>query len=243
MDSYKNLDTWYEDKRTLFGNQCRAPGVIESESEVFVSSETIGEAEEEPDLDIAFDELEAIKRRLLEMRATLVQIPPDPCVLSTVTPQGKFLSAPQIAMQQLRHENSILRCQVDRMVQHLMATRREIKSLEALRCQLGNRITSMSEQLHDFALFKQDAIHKFALCIERDAQIKACKVDHPDFGYNVTKVVRRNESTVNYLAPLRCHRQLIQTISWHMVFMRLFLHALLGHLVDEMGPCSRTYIM
>lgn len=243
MDSYKNLDTWYEDKRTLLGNQCRAPGVIESESVTFVSSETIGEAEEEPDLDIAFDELEAIKRRLLEMRATLVQIPPDPCVLSTVTPKGKFLTAPQIAMQQLRHENCILRCQMDRMVQHLMATRREIKSLEALRCQLRNRITSMSEQLHAFALFKQDAIHKFALCIERDAQIKACKVDQYDFGYNVTKVVRRNEATVNYLAPLRCHRELTQTISWHMVFMRLFMQALLSHIMDDMSTCNRRYIV
>lgn len=238
MESNNNkiLETWYR-------GQCHAPGIIEEESEVFEESETLGEAEEEPDLDIAFDELEAIKRRLLEMRAMLVQTPLDQCVLSTVTSKGKFLTSPQLAMQRLRHENCVLRCQMDRMVQHLMASRRELKTLEALRCQLGNRITSMSEQLHAFALFKQDAIHKFGLCIERDEQIKACKVNQYDFGFNVTKVVRHNESIVNYLAPLRCHRKLIQTITWHLVFMRLFLQALLGHMLDDFSTCNRRFIM
>lgn len=236
INNNKILETWYKGK-------CHAPGIVEEESEVFEESETLEEAEEEPDLDIAFDELEAIKRRLLEMRAMLVQTPPDACVLSTVTPRGKFLTPPQVAMQRLRQENCILRCQMDRMVKHLMASRRELKKLEALRCQLGNRITSMSEEVHDFALFKQDAIHKFGLCIERDEQIKACKVNEYDFGYNVTRVVTRNESRVNYLAPLRCHHKLIKTISWHTVFMRLFLQALLGNVLDDLSTCNRLFIM
>lgn len=235
MDN-KILENWYK-------GICHAPGIVEEQSEVVEEFETYSVESEEVDLDLVYDELESIKRRLREMRELLVQTPPDPCNLSTAVPTKTFLTPKQKILQQLRQSNCVLRCQMDRLVQRLMETRGELKSLEALRCQLRNRINSMAAQLMAFVAFKKVAIHKFGLCIERDEQIKASKVHERDFGYNVRRVVQHNETQINYLAPLRCHRKLSTTISMELIFMRLYLQSIFSRMLDNWSKCNRRIVL
>ncbi|KAH8416029.1 hypothetical protein KR222_006826 [Zaprionus bogoriensis] len=230
---HKNLDTWYK-------GVCHAPGiVVEEELSLEEEALSLANAEEEPDLDLTYDELESIKRRLKELRSMLLVIKPDPCELATNQGQRDFLSPKQKMLLQLRHSNCVLRCQLDRIVQRLHATRREVKALEALRCQLRDRISSMTEELAKFARFKQDAIHMFGVCIERDEQIKACKVDEQDFNRRVKLAVQHNESRMRYLAPLRCHHELSYNVSMELIFMRLFLQSLFNRMVEGWNQCKQ----
>lgn len=234
---HKILETWYKGK-------CHAPGIIEEQSEGQEEYETLSvESEDEVDLDLVYDELESIKRHLQKMRAFLVNTPPDPCYLSTEVPKKTFLTPKQEMLHQLRHSNSVLRCQMDSLVQRLMDTRHEVKSLEALRCQLRSRINAMATQLMTFVAFKKDTKHKFGLCIERDEQIKASKVHERHFGYNVRRVVQHNESQINYLAPLRCHRRFSNTMTMELLFMRLYLQSIFSRMINNQNMCNRRVVL
>ncbi|EDW57309.2 uncharacterized protein [Drosophila virilis] len=234
----KILGNWY------VAGECRAPGLLSPvESEILSASDKVEFGEEEPDLDLAYDQLEAIKRRLKQLQANLIYPPADPCELTgtsrTASEDNGSLTDNQVMLQQLRRSNSKLRCQLRLQAQHLQSSRKHLRLLEDMRCQLGNRLRQMSAQLDEFEQFKRSAQHQAGLCIERNEQIKATKIDKQNFLTQLSKLNIHYTNHMRLMAPLRCHNQLRYDLSLDLILTRIFLHALFGNMVEDWKFCIR----
>ncbi|XP_032590717.1 uncharacterized protein LOC116805047 [Drosophila grimshawi] len=234
----KILSHWYK------GDVCSAPGVLSTdEDEILSASGSIEDAEEEPDLDLAYDQLEAIMQRLKHLRGKLLLSPADPCELELGTLSEAedtcCLTPNQLMLQQLRHRNCMLRCQLQRQAQHLHSSRKQLKLLESMRCQLNDRLQKMSAELNAFDQFKMSAQHQFGLCIERNEQIKASKIDEFDFRRHVRDVITQCHDKMSPLVPMRCHRQIRNNFSVELLLIRVFLHTLFSNMVEDWSYCKK----
>ncbi|XP_064540366.1 uncharacterized protein LOC135429823 [Drosophila montana] len=235
----KILSNWYE------GGVCRAPGLLE-ESEILSASDYVEFVdEEEPDLDLAYDELEAIKRRLKQLLANMLRPTADSCELTGTSRSASedngngSLTAKQVMLQQLRRSNSKLRCQLRHQTEHLHNSRKQLRLLEDMRCQLGNRLRQMSAQLDEFQQFMRSTQHQAGLCIERNEQIKASKVDEHTFLLLLRKLIIHSGNNMRRMVPIRCHNQLRYDLSLDLILTRIFLHALFGNMVEDWKFCIR----
>lgn len=230
----KIVSYWYK------GDACQAAGVISpEESEILSSSDYDDEtiSTEEPDLQLPYDQLEAIKEQLKEMRAKLIYTPPDPCEqeersLSTGEQVG-FLNQKQIQLQQLRRSNCLLRCQLQSRVQHLHRARKQLLLVENMRCQLSKMLEKMVKEMNILEEFKVSAQHQFGLCIERNEQIKASKIDSHDFSELVQDKTFRRMGHMRPLVPLRCHLQVRYNMNVELVLVRIFLQSLFGNMTED----------
>lgn len=230
----KNLATWYK-------GRCHAPGIlVEEESEIVDSTQCTAIADEEPELDLAYDELETIKRRLILLRDKLL-ISPDPCKQEIPAPveDDTLLTPNQQELLQLRRSNCLLKCQLRKLMQHLHATRSQMKVLEATRCLVNSRLSKMTDELAKFEAFKKKSKDYFGLCIERNEQIKCCKVDDEDFASHMKSLVYHTESRMHHLVPMRCHYQLHYDLSMELVLIRIFLQSLFNNMIDDWNLCKR----
>ncbi|XP_034477512.1 uncharacterized protein LOC117784026 [Drosophila innubila] len=234
---YKNLATWYKGK-------CHAPGIlVEEESEIMDSTQCTVIADEEADLELAYDELETIKRRLITLRGKLL-IRSQSCEeeIPYQLEDATFLTQNQQHLMQLRRSNCVLKCQLRKLLQHLHATRSQMKVLEATRCQLNSRLTHMTEELTKFEAFKLKAMDYFGHCIERNEQIKSCKVNNEDFALKMKAMIYHTESRMRHLVPMRCHHQLHYDLSVELVLIRIFLQSLFSNMIDDWNQCKRRLI-
>ncbi|XP_017838873.1 uncharacterized protein LOC108597060 isoform X2 [Drosophila busckii] len=234
----KLLGKWYV-------GECRAPGLpgaleqSEEESEIISASDGTElpdeEQETEPDLQLAYDELESIKQQLKLLRSKVISTPADPCEQEVPLPleNTDFLTPQQQKLLQLRRSNCVLRCQLQKQAQHLYATRNEIKTLQTMRCRLHEQLQQMAKQLQQFDQFKLKAVHQFGLCIERNEQIKASKMDAKDFMDTMEASTKHNEGSTNAIVPLHCHEKLRSTLFVELIRMRIFLHTLFANMLDD----------
>ncbi|KAM8711849.1 hypothetical protein ACLKA7_012368 [Drosophila subpalustris] len=236
MDN-KNLDTWYK-------GRCHAPGIIvEEESEILDSTQNTEILDEEPDLDLAFDELEAIKSRLLLLRGKLLVTPaPWEEEVPSQLEDASFLTPNQQQLLQLRRSNCVLKGQLRQLVQHLHATRSQMKVLEAMRGQLNSCLSKMTDELTKFEAFQSKARDYFGVCIERHEQIKSCKVDDEDFASKMQAMIYHTEARMRFVVPMRCHHQLHYHLSMELVLIRIFLQALFSNLMEDWNQCKRRLI-
>ncbi|KAH8300017.1 hypothetical protein KR044_008506 [Drosophila immigrans] len=231
----RNLATWYK-------GRCHAPGIIvEEEAETVDISQPTQIASEEPDLDLAYDELESIKRRLVLLRSKLLVTPPDPCEKEIPTPMedDSFRTPNQKLLLQLRRSNHVLKCQLQKLMLRLQTTRSQIKILEAMRCQMNKCMTKLSKEVDKFQGFQQKTIEFFGICLERHEQIKMCKVDSEDFAAKVQTMMNHTQARMRYLVPMRCHNQLHYDLSVELMLMRIFLHSLFSNMLDDWNQCKR----
>ncbi|XP_034105059.1 uncharacterized protein LOC117568481 [Drosophila albomicans] len=234
---YRNLDSWYKGK-------CHAPGIIvEEEAEITENSEDTHFAAEEPDYDLAYDELESIKGRLLLLRSKLLITPPDPCEQKYPIPleDESFRTPNQQLLLQLRRSNCVLKCQLQKLMQHLQTTRSQIKVLEAMRGQLNKCLGKMTSEVQKFQSFQQKAIEFFGICLERHEQVKMCKVDNEHFGAKVQAMMNHTQARLRYLVPMRCHNQLHYDLSVELILIRIFLHSLFSNMIEDWNHCKRHF--
>ncbi|XP_017959163.1 uncharacterized protein LOC108653296 [Drosophila navojoa] len=236
----KIVSYWYK------GDACQAAGVISpEESEILSSSGIVDEtvSTEEPDLDLPYQQLEAIKQRLKEMRAKLIYTPADPCEQEDDgTPPGEpadFLTQKQIQLQQLRRSNCLLRCQLQSRVQHLHRARKELLLVENMRCQLNKMLDKMVNEMNILEEFKVSTQHHFGLCIERSEQIKMSKIDTHDFGELLNEKTLRMMGRVRPLVPLRCHLHVRYNLNVELILLRIFLQSLFGKFSEDWKLCMR----
>ncbi|EDW08604.2 uncharacterized protein LOC6578761 [Drosophila mojavensis] len=230
----KIVSYWYK------GDACQAAGVISpEESEILSSSDFDDEtvSAEEPDLNLPYQQLEAIKQRLKKMRAKLIYTPPDPCEQEddgvSAGEQADFLNQKQLQLQQLRRSNCLLRCQLQSRVQHLHRARKELLLVENMRCQLNKMLEKMVTEMNILEEFKVSVQHHFGLCIERNEQIKMSKIDCHDFSELVHDKTIRRMGHMRPLVPLRCHLQVRYNLNVELILLRVFLQSLFGNITED----------
>ncbi|KAH8373029.1 hypothetical protein KR009_010582, partial [Drosophila setifemur] len=219
--------------------ECRALGLLrvqteEEVSEVLSSGSEPNEEEETTDLDEAFDELEQIKQRLLQMRDKLLPPSANNCrTAGQANQENVSFNGPEtLQLVELRRHNSQLKCQLRDMTEHLNSTRKELKELESWRCLLQTRIQKMNKQLALFAAFKPLATHHFGLCIERWEQLKIHKVGQFTYRERMQTLVNHADNSRKTLVSLHCHKSIRQQIRMELMLLRLFLHNLFEAMVS-----------
>ncbi|SPP73093.1 uncharacterized protein LOC117578461 [Drosophila guanche] len=222
--------------------ECRAPGLQQQEqSEEILSSGTeptasVGEEEQQLDLEALYDELEAWKQRLWQLRSKLVVSPKQPCEAQAALEDTdeSFLTIESRQLVALRRQNCVLRCQLQSMAAHLKDSRKELKEMDAWRCLLTTRIQRLRKELDVFGEFQLRAIHHFGLCIERWEQHKACKVENNVYRRRMRELIQHIDGSRVQLVPMHCHRQTSQHLRSEIVQTRIFLHnlyeSMLAHL-------------
>lgn len=228
-------DMWWN------GGDCRAPGLAEiepeeEESELFSSGPEPTVGEEMEDLDGAYDELELIKQRLLQLRDILLPPQRDRCYQQQEEQEKEdtsFKSQESLQLIELRRQNCQMRCKLSTAYEHLNSSRQQIKELEGWRCLLQSRIQKMNQQLTKFEEFKVRAIHHFALCIERWEHQKTTKVDHVAYRNRMQKVVSHADNSRQCLVPLHCHKATRHHIRMELMLLRVFLHNLFEAMVND----------
>ncbi|KAH8371028.1 hypothetical protein KR093_005943 [Drosophila rubida] len=231
----RNALTWYKGK-------CHAPGIIVEEvSETVDSTQETLFVAEEPDWNEAYDELESIKKRLLVLRSKLLVPPHDPCEkkFPEELEDESFMTPNQQLILELRRSNSELKCQLKKLMLHLQSTRSQIKTLEAMRCQMNKSFVKLSNELVNFQTFQTKAIEFFAICLERHEHIKMCKVDDEHFASKVQTMMHHTKARMRYLVPLRCHEHLHYDLSVELILMRIFLHSLFSNMMEDWNQCRR----
>ncbi|KAH8279356.1 hypothetical protein KR026_007744 [Drosophila bipectinata] len=223
------------------GGECRAPGLPETEPEVeetelLSSGAEPSVGEEIEDLDGAYEQLELIKQRLLQLREILLPPQKDKCYQQQEEQEREdtsFKTQESLQLIELRRQNCQMRCKLATSYEHLNSTRKQIKELEGWRCLLQSRILDMSKQVTQFEEFKIRAIHHFALCIERWEQQKTTKVDHVTYRNRMQKVVYHADNCRQVLVPLHCHMAAREHVRMELMLLRAFLHNLLEAMVSD----------
>ncbi|XP_017145942.2 uncharacterized protein LOC108158222 [Drosophila miranda] len=212
--------------------ECRAPGLQQEESEILTSGPepacTGGEEEEQLDLDALYDEMEALKQRLLLLRSKLVTSPKDQCHAQAAMEDTdeSFFTAQSRQLVALRRQNCVLRCQLQSMAGHLNSSRKELKEMDGWRCLVATCIQRMRRELDTFEEFKLQAIHHFGLCIERWEQHKACKVDSNVYQRRMRELIQHIDGRRVQMVPMHCHHQTFQQVRMEIIQTRLFLYNL-----------------
>ncbi|KAH8267118.1 hypothetical protein KR018_008135, partial [Drosophila ironensis] len=228
-------------------SECRAPGLPpelsgeEEESEVQTSgSDPVG-AEEMHDLDGAYEELEQMKQRLLELRKLLLNPAPTQCEKDYEGDREdvSFKTFESLQLVELRRKNCQLRCQLKDLVQHLHNWRKEFAELEGWRCELRTRIQKMDKQLTDFDKFKVRAIEHFGLCIERWEQMKTSKLSNTDYQKRMREVVAHADNSRRSLVSLKCHKVTRHHIRSDLSQIRIILHNLFDAMMNDFRYFSR----
>ncbi|EDV59731.1 uncharacterized protein LOC6541827 [Drosophila erecta] len=209
--------------------QCRAPGILQleeqEESDLLTSGRDPSDAEEETDLDAAYDELEEMKQRLIALRNKVVITNPDVCQELKVREGG--------ALQQLRDQKCQLICRLQEVTQHLEDSQKELKELETWCCQLQYRIQQANRQLDQFEDFKLRVIHQFGLCIERWEHQKTHKIDCATYRKEMEAHVHHADNSRKSVVPLKCHKSFRRRIRIELLLLRVFLHNLFETMVSD----------
>ncbi|XP_016940345.4 uncharacterized protein [Drosophila suzukii] len=214
---------------------CRAPGILnlnilEDESDLLTSGKDPSGLEEETDLDMAYEELEAMKQRLILLRSQILSPKPDKCQDLKVQ---EVLSPERLQLQELRRQKFQLICRFQEAEQHLKDTRLELQELEDWRCQLQSRILQMNRQVSQFEKFRPRVIHQFGLCLERWEHQKTHKMDCATFRKEMEAQVHRTDNTRKSEVPLKCHQHHRHQIRMELIMLRVFVHNLFEAMVSD----------
>lgn len=220
---------------------CRAPGIPkldeQEESDLVSSGIDPSDAEEETDLDAAYDELEEMKQRLITLRNKIIITNPDACqdprkIRDLWTPEGGEL-------QELRDQKCQLICQLQEATQHLKDSQNELKELETWRCHLQSRIHQAKRQLSQFENFKLKVIHQFGLCIERWENQKTCKLDCTTYRKEMAAHILHADNSRKSVVYQKCHKSYRRRIRVELMLVRVFLHNLFEAMVNDFRFFSR----
>ncbi|XP_068147107.1 uncharacterized protein [Drosophila tropicalis] len=230
-----------------FGKCCALglPKIVENESEIITASELPAndsfDEEEGTDLDSIYDQLEAMKQKLLTLRSKLIITPMDKCQQKIEKEEqedqedntDELLSPAQQQLYTLRRQNCLLRCQLNEMAKHLYATRKDIEEYKAWQCELTQNLQKFRKELKTFDVFKANAIHHFGICIERWEQHKNSKISAETFMNMVCKF--RTSSTGMYRGhvTLSCHQHVRKGAIMELVLIRVLLSHLYESLMDN----------
>jgi len=214
---------------------CRAPGILnlnilEDESDLLTSGKDSSGLEEETDLEMAYEELEAMKQRLILLRSQILSPKPDKCQDLKVQ---EVLSPERLQLQELRRQKFQLICRFQEAEKHLKDTRLELRELEDWRCQLQFRILQMNRQVSQFEKFRPQVIHQFGLCLERWEHQKTHKMDCATFRKEMEAQVHRTDNTRKSEVPLKCHQHHRHQIRMELIMLRVFVHNLFEAMVSD----------
>ncbi|XP_017077738.2 uncharacterized protein LOC108112408 [Drosophila eugracilis] len=206
----------------------------EEESELVTSGNDPSGMEEVTDLDVAYDELEGMKQRLILLRNKIL-VPEsdgfqddfdDQEVEIGLTPESQQL------LELHRHKCQLV-LRVQEAKQHLDDSRKELKELDDWTCQLQSRINQARRKLVQFKEFKLRVKHQFGMCIERWEHHKTHKVDCTTFRRVMEEHVHKAENIRKSVLPLKCHKTNRDRISLELMMLRVFLHNLFGSMVKD----------
>ncbi|XP_017001512.3 uncharacterized protein [Drosophila takahashii] len=213
---------------------CRAPGLLklnlEDESDLLTSGKDPSGLEEATDVDAAYDELEDLKQRLIQLRSQILNLKPDSCedqkVPENFSPQRQQLL-------ELRRQKCQLICRLKEVKSHLKDTHKELEELEGWRCLLQSRIKKMNFQLSQFAEFRPRVIGHFGLCIERWEHQKTHKMDCATFRREMESHVNHADNTRKSLVSMKCHQRNRKQIRVELAMLRILLHNLFEAMVSD----------
>ncbi|XP_033153499.1 uncharacterized protein LOC117136620 [Drosophila mauritiana] len=219
---------------------CRAPGLPkleeQEESDLLSSGIDSSDAEEETDLDAAYDELEAMKQRLIALRNKIIVTNPDACQDLKVR---ELWSTGGGELQELRDQKCQLICRLQEVTQHLKDSQNELKELEGWRCHLQSRIHQAKRQLSQFGDFKLKVIHQFGLCLERWEHQKTCKVDYTTYRKEMEAHILHADNVRQSVVHQKCHKSYRRRIRFELMLIRVFLHNLFEAMVNDFKFFSR----
>ncbi|KAH8348469.1 hypothetical protein KR084_007852, partial [Drosophila pseudotakahashii] len=213
---------------------CRAAGLLklnfDDESDLLTSGKDPSGVEEATDLDAAYEELEEMKQRLIQVRSKILNTKTESCqdqkVQENFSPQRQQLI-------ELRRQKCQLICRLKKVKNHLGATQKELEELEAWHCLLQSRIRQMNRQLSQFAEFRPRVIGHFGLCIERWEHQKTHKMDCTTFRREMESHVNHADNTRKSMVSMKCHQRNRRQIRVELAMLRILLHNLFEAMVSD----------
>ncbi|XP_016957958.2 uncharacterized protein LOC108029966 [Drosophila biarmipes] len=213
---------------------CRAPGILnlnlEEESDLLTSGKDPSGLEEETDLEMAYEELEGMKQRLILLRSQILSPKPDRCQDMKV--QEDFRPE-RLQLQELRRRKCELICRFQEADRHLKDVRLELQELDDWRCLLQSRILQIKRQLAQFENFRPRVIHQLGLCLERWEHQKTHKMDCAVFRKEMEAQVHSSDNSRKSVVSLKCHQRHRQQIRQELAMLRVFVHNLFEAMISD----------
>ncbi|KAH8293467.1 hypothetical protein KR054_000711, partial [Drosophila jambulina] len=148
---------------------CKAPGLPQEESSIDLTerelSSTIAEGEE-LDLNEAYDQLEMMKQRILQMKRMIVRSPP-----TTVDPVQeefeKLANSDNTHLREIQQETSLSFRQIELVRNRLAETTKELTFLTDRIQELERCTKDLVKKLDQVPQWMKELKHQVALCLER----------------------------------------------------------------------------
>ncbi|KAH8243202.1 hypothetical protein KR032_005374 [Drosophila birchii] len=149
---------------------CRAPGIIEDESSIEPTPPCSIIEHNELDLNEAYDQLERMKQRVLQMKSMIV--PPAANTADPVQSEfDKLADSDNIHLREVQQETSRSFQQIDLVRNRLADTTKEMVNLAA-RIEESDRCTKdLAKKLDKVPKWIEEIKHQVGLCIERHNEL------------------------------------------------------------------------
>ncbi|XP_020817544.1 uncharacterized protein LOC110191133 [Drosophila serrata] len=184
---------------------CKAPGIPQVESSIELTSCSITEHHDELNLDKAYDQLEKMKQRVLQMKSMIVREP----ATTTDEVEAEFEKLADSKNEQLREiqkDTSRSFRQIEVVRNRLAETTKELACLTA-RIQEAERCTrDLAEKMEKVPQWIEELKHQTGICLERFNELDITLCTYLTYSNHMRPLMVTLEHTSTSRVPLRCYK-------------------------------------